>query len=169
MSELTKGVQWYRGDMLISDVTLEIGQQIDKHTRRSRQAELSTSESHAMIYKYLTGGQSNITCRGNQPTVSWFLQFYFCRNPGLALPLIALQYHEVKVKFTWEHEVKETEVMPHQHAKWLTIYLDTEERRRLHGYHEYLIEQLQYQEEAQAASQKIKLNFNHPVKELVED
>jgi hypothetical protein len=25
------------------------------------------------------------------------LQFWFCRNPGLALPLIALQYHEVKI------------------------------------------------------------------------
>ena len=24
------------------------------------------------------------------------LQFWFCRNAGLALPLIALQYHEVK-------------------------------------------------------------------------
>jgi hypothetical protein len=28
------------------------------------------------------------------------LEFWFCRNPGLALPLIALQYHEVKVNFT---------------------------------------------------------------------
>jgi hypothetical protein len=27
------------------------------------------------------------------------LEFWFCRNPGLALPLIALQYHEVKVNF----------------------------------------------------------------------
>merc|ERR1712054_734269 len=25
------------------------------------------------------------------------LQFWYCRNPGLALPLIALQYHEVKI------------------------------------------------------------------------
>ena len=26
------------------------------------------------------------------------LQFWFCRNPGLSLPLIALQYHEVKLR-----------------------------------------------------------------------
>jgi hypothetical protein len=25
------------------------------------------------------------------------LQFWFCKNPGLALPLIALQYNEVKI------------------------------------------------------------------------
>ena len=29
------------------------------------------------------------------------LNFWFCRNPGLALPLIALQYHEVKLKIKW--------------------------------------------------------------------
>ena len=33
-------------------------------------------------------------------------QFWFCRNPGLALPLIALQYHEVKVKLQFEDEAK---------------------------------------------------------------
>ena len=31
------------------------------------------------------------------------LYFWFCRNPGLALPLIALQYHEVKIKMTFEN------------------------------------------------------------------
>ena len=31
------------------------------------------------------------------------LQFWFCRNPGLALPLIALQYHEVKVNLELDH------------------------------------------------------------------
>ena len=56
-----------------------------------------------------------------------------------------------------------------QHEVWADyIYLDTEERRRFAQVsHEYLIEQLQYQEEAASANQKIKLNFNHPVKELV--
>ena len=47
------------------------------------------------------------------------------------------------------------------------IYLDTDERRRFAQVsHEYLIEQLQYQTEG-SANTKYKLNFNHPVKELV--
>ena len=32
-----------------------------------------------------------------QTTLYVPLQFWFCRNPGLAIPLIALQYHEVKI------------------------------------------------------------------------
>ena len=50
------------------------------------------------------------------------------------------------------------------------IYLDTDERRRFAQLsHEYLIEQLQYpgEETVSVTSNKIKLAFNHPVKELV--
>jgi len=50
------------------------------------------------------------------------------------------------------------------------IYLDTDERRRFAQVsHEYLIEQLQFtgDESTSTASNKIKMNFNHPVKELV--
>ena len=59
--------------------------------------------------------------------------------------------------------------MPPQFAQYWAdyIYLDTEERRRFAQVsHEYLIEQVQYQTEG-AASSKYKLNFNHPVKELI--
>ena len=166
------------GDQLIKDVTLEIGgQQIDKHTREWLQvwAELSTSDSKAAGYKYLTGGQTNalVSAGGtSQQSVMVPLQFYFCRNPGLALPLIALQYHEVKVKFTWgtgNEASRDTSGATPTCEVWADyIYLDTEERRRFAQVsHEYLIEQLQYQEESSSASQKIKLNFNHPVKELI--
>jgi hypothetical protein len=165
------------GDELITDVTLEIGgQQIDKHTKEWLQvwAELSTPESKASGYKYLTGGFSNTLVTGgetNQQSVMVPLQFYFCRNPGLALPLIALQYHEVKMKFTWGLDTAVgrdgTPATPTCEVWSDYIYLDTEERRRFAQVsHEYLIEQLQYQTEGSAAS-KYKLNFNHPVKELV--
>ena len=165
------------GDELITDVTLEIGgQQIDKHTKEWLQvwAELSTPESKAAGYKYLTGGFSNTLVSGgetNQQSVMVPLQFYFCRNPGLALPLIALQYHEVKMKFTWGIDTavgRDGSAATPTCEVWSDyIYLDTEERRRFAQVsHEYLIEQLQYQTEGSAAS-KYKLNFNHPVKELV--
>ena len=92
------------------------------------------------------------------------LQFWFCRNPGLALPLIALQYHEVKVIFNWGADLLGSS----GHELWVDyIYLDTDERRRFAQVsHEYLIEQVQHQSIAGGA-QSIDLNFNHPVKELV--
>ena len=80
------------------------------------------------------------------------LQFWFCRNPGLALPLIALQYHEVKVIWTLPTI---TELGGGTAASYVAsgcklyvdyIYLDTDERRSFAQVsHEYLIEQLQYQ------------------------
>jgi hypothetical protein len=110
------------------------------------------------------------------------LQFWFCRNPGVAIPLIALQYHEVRIN---------VEFNPVQLCAWgkngstfttaafgslaaasLYVdycYLDTEERRRFaQQSHEYLIEQVQYTgaESITSSSNKIQLNFNHPVKEL---
>ena len=112
------------------------------------------------------------------------LQFWFCRNPGLAIPLIALQYHEVRINIEFEQWINCTyyELTSGQTAptsiQSLTaaslyidyIYLDTEERRRFaQQTHEYLIEQLQFTgaESITSSSNKIQLNFNHPVKELV--
>ena len=120
-------------------------------------------------------------------------QFWYCRNPGLALPLIALQYHEVKINL---------DIRPIDECLWAVgslshgncsslggrvtaaynqslvaaslyvdyIFLDTDERRRMaQNPHEYLIEQLQFtgDESVGSSSNKIKLNFNHPVKELI--
>lgn len=119
------------------------------------------------------------------------LQFWFCRNPGLALPLIALQYHEVKINLEFEDlnnlfwsgkkatstsswALDRTVVtVPGIGAASLYVdyvYLDTEERRRFAQVsHEYLIEQLQFtgDESVSNENNKIKLNFNHPVKELI--
>ena len=96
-------------------------------------------------------------------------QFWFCRNPGLALPLIALQYHEVKVNLTFTTQALNGGAAAFGTAKvWADyIYLDTEERRRFAQVsHEYLIEQVQYQAGGSATT-STELNFNHPVKELV--
>ena len=115
------------------------------------------------------------------------LNFWFNRNPGLALPLIALQYHEVKVKMTFEtqanlarsvgdsdgsfepYEAHGSAVDPTFDLWADYIYLDTDERRRFAQVsHEYLIEQLQISDNiVQTASPTIDLNFNHPVKELI--
>ena len=94
------------------------------------------------------------------------LYFWFCRNPGLALPLIALQYHEVKVLL--EHDFDDVFSTRVHNKLWAEyIYLDTDERRRFAQVsHEYLIEQVQEQSLTTATGNK-DLNFNHPVKELI--
>jgi len=97
------------------------------------------------------------------------LQFWFCRHAGLALPLIALQYHEVKVSLTFDTNANVSTSTGSLSSVQLWadyIYLDTDERRRFAQVsHEYLIEQVQYQSSSPASSHK--LNFNHPVKELI--
>jgi hypothetical protein len=96
------------------------------------------------------------------------LNFWFCKNPGLALPLIALQYHEVKV--IMEHTFSGGYGAVTANNLWCDyIYLDTDERRRFAQVsHEYLIEQLQYsQSTISTQNPSIKLRFNHPVKELI--
>ena len=92
------------------------------------------------------------------------LMFWFCRNPGLALPLIALQYHEVKINLN--HIIGTVFNNPVNNLWVDYIYLDTDERRRFAQVsHEYLIEQVQEQTLSGTATDS--LHFNHPVKELV--
>ena len=105
------------------------------------------------------------------------MRFWFCRNPGLAVPLIALQYHEVKFNIQFalaSAYVYPTTFTPNLAASFAVyadyVYLDTTERRQFaQNAHEYLIDQLQYQQESgvNSANNTIRLNFNHPVKELV--
>uniref|UniRef100_A0A6C0H7S5 Major capsid protein N-terminal domain-containing protein n=1 Tax=viral metagenome TaxID=1070528 RepID=A0A6C0H7S5_9ZZZZ len=123
----------------------------------------------------------NTSGSGNNTTPAYTLyvplQFWFCRNPGLALPLIALQYHEVKFNITFR-PVSQCYVGTPSAAPSMSnaslyidyIYLDTDERRQFaQVQHEYLIEQLQFTgaESYSSAAVKSKLALNHPCKELV--
>ena len=157
------------GSKLVNEVELEIGgQRIDKQTEEWMNVwnELSTDETKALPLKAMSGCVGSSSTTGVQNLVQVPLQFWFCRNPGLALPLIALQYHEVKLKFKWGtgNDVgtpAECEVFCEY------IYLDTDERRRFAQIsHEYLIEQVQHQVEG-SENTSYTLNLNHPVKELV--
>ena len=123
------------------------------------------------------------------------LEFWFNRHTGLALPLIALQYHEVKINVEFNTLQYLCNIKPKSGATGSAagsvqsvlnkignaglvacslyvdyVYLDTEERRRFAQVaHEYLIEQLQFTgtESVTSTSNKIQLSFNHPCKELV--
>ena len=175
------GADW-AGHKLIKSVEIEIGgQRIDKHYGDWLHIwnELSQTAGHWDGYKQMVeGGALDATdASGNDEDMSNVLfvplQFWFCRNPGLALPLIALQYHEVKINLEFgaaadvlaNGSASDNLVNASLFVDY--IYLDTDERRRFAQVsHEYLIEQLQFTGD-ESANNKIKLNFNHPVKELV--
>jgi len=209
----------FPGEQLISQVEVEIGgQRIDRQYGDWMHIwnQLTLSADQERGYNKMVGNTTQLTyitdpsfndvdgpCESGAPrqvcaprnalpetTLYVPFQFWFCRNPGLALPLIALQYHEVKINL---------DLRPIDECLWAVnsltnpsgsckvataynqslvaaslyvdyVFLDTDERRRMaQNPHEYLIEQLQFtgDESVGSSSNKIKLNFNHPVKELV--
>ena len=163
----------------IKDIELEIGgQKIDKHTGDwmnvwSQLTELNPTGavsgadvgSGRTLFQNMSGlGGSRMANTGDMFTVP--LMFWFCRNPGLSLPLIALQYHEVKVILNHASLTNGTITRNDLYADY--IYLDTDERRRFAQVsHEYLIEQLQINNVSGATDSSSLLTFNHPVKELI--
>jgi len=212
----------FPGEQLISQVEVEIGgQRIDRQygdwMHIWNQLTL-TSEQERGYYKMI-GNTTQLTfitdpafndvdgpCDSNAPrqvctprnalpetTLYVPFLFWYCRNPGLALPLIALQYHEVKINLDirpideclWAVSTLTDCQGANKSVKVTTAYnqslvaaslyvdyvfLDTDERRRMaQNPHEYLIEQLQFtgDESVGSSSNKIKLNFNHPCKELI--
>ena len=210
----------FPGEQMISQVEVEIGgQRIDRQYGDWMHLwnQLTLSKEQERGYYRMIGNTTQLTfvtdpsfsavdgpCSSSAPTqvceprnalpettLYVPLQFWYCRNPGLALPLIALQYHEVKINL---------DLRPIDECLWAVadlgctgsssqrvtnaynqslvaaslyvdyVFLDTDERRRMaQNPHEYLIEQLQFtgDESVGSSSNKIKLNFNHPCKELV--
>jgi hypothetical protein len=162
---------------VLDEVEVEIGgQRIDKHYGHSMEtfAELTQLNPNSTIGTYADNdgtvyqnmsGMGGVFGAATREKAMVPLQFWFCKNAGLALPLIALQYHEVKVSVKLGSLAAGGTL--HGLKLWADyVYLDTDERRRFAQVsHEYLIEQLQYQSEGSSSS--FTLNFNHPVKELV--
>ena len=141
------------GHAMIKSAEVEIGgQRVDKQygTWMTMWSELSLPFGQRSGYDKLIGRESESSVRVP-------LQFWFCRNPGCALPLIALQYHEVRVNIEFG-----SDVTPSNAALWVDyIYLDTDERRRFAQVsHEYLIEQVQHTgvENTTGSEQKVRLN-----------
>jgi hypothetical protein len=97
------------GYLLLQKVEVEIGGQvIDTQYGEWMYLweNLTSSYDNSVRLDRITGGDmscavSTATSCGGRPQVLYIpLQFWFCRNPGLALPLIALQYHDVRLNVT---------------------------------------------------------------------
>jgi hypothetical protein len=118
------------------------------------------------------------------------LQFWFCKNPGLAIPLIALQYHEIKLEIniekydnllfatngdTYSKVFLKNPLEPPRLISFKVYaeyyFLDSTERRKFtQNAHEYLIEQTQSQAgnmQSIVSENILRLNLNHPTKELI--
>ena len=96
----TKYLEWIDsiGHYIIDEVSINIGEQeIDKHYGEWMEIwnELTLNEEHSSGYKQMVGKTG--TRIKDKTTLIIPLQFWFCRNIGSALPLAALQYHEVKI------------------------------------------------------------------------
>jgi hypothetical protein len=163
------------GQKLLKTIELEIGgQRIDKHYSEWLYIwnELSLPYGKREGYYKMIGGNAKNNCTlltaGSSYELYVPLEFWFCRNVGLALPLIALQYHEVKINVEYESQSNLIDVNTKNTTfeadtvfnsvytapnislstskLWVDyIFLDTDERRRFAQLsHEYLIEQLQF-------------------------
>jgi hypothetical protein len=182
------------GNALVKQVEVEIGGQlIDRQYGEWMNiwSELSVPEGKRVGYDQMVGNVANTRDTDTDTTnptspgaptdpgerLDVPLMFWFNRNPGLALPLIALQYHEVKINLDIESsdnlsrgDAAQTVTLRNMKLWVDYIYLDTDERRRFAQVsHEYLIEQVQFtgDESLSSTSKRVDLSFNHPVKELV--
>ena len=124
----------------IDDIELEIGgQKIDKQSGKWMEiwAELTEPNPTGLTVRHANNqpagtifqrmsGMGGVMNQDGQTKHSFIpLQFWFCRNPGLALPLIALQYHEVKVILN--HRFSTPLGAGHTNQLWADyIYLDTD-------------------------------------------
>jgi hypothetical protein len=178
---------WVRniGHVLIKEVEVSIGgSRIDKHYGQFLHIwqELTQTKEHEDSYNVMIGNTTELTTEAASiPSRTLYIpfQFWFNRHTGSALPIIALQYHEVKFELEFrpfsECHVSSsgTVTVPtlSNASLWIDyIFLDTDERRQFAQIqHEYLIEQLQFagSESFSQTSIKQRLNFNHPCKELI--
>jgi Large eukaryotic DNA virus major capsid protein/Major capsid protein N-terminus len=149
------------------------GQRIDKHfqTWWRLYAELFLTESKKRNYARMATFAGNYSDSG---LVYLPLHFFFCYNPGLYLPLVALQYSEVK--FVFDVSSVYLDYFEGSPIVWSNyIYLDTAERAKYaSGTQEYLITQVQHSGgdpintgTSETVPFLNRLAFNHPVQEIV--
>jgi hypothetical protein len=202
------------GHALIKSAEVEIGgQRIDKIYGRWMELwhQLSCREEKKAGYELMTANDGPSVIDSSTPYTDSYLKlvpdedggarklylpinFWFSKgSAGAALPLIALQYHEVRVTIeiapvgeilramsssgVLSAATSSTSVAMAATPKLYSdfFYLDTDERRRFSQMsHEYLVEQLQFTgvetspsiSKTNTTAMTIRLNFNHPTKAI---
>ena len=175
---------YYPAENFVKEVELEIGgQRIDKHYADWFRIydELFRTGDEKLAYRRMVDFDRPAAAQDTAVTKRFYvpLIFFFNKTPGLALPLIALQYHEVKLNFTLASAAEmalngvDTTSTPTAALYVTYVFLDTDERRRYaQTSHEFLITQLQHTGPetlapgASARTTNVRLNYNHPTRFL---
>lgn len=170
----------WAAERAFSSIELFIGgQSVDKHYQLwfRLYAEVFLNDTKKLEWGRLTSLPlaTNATTNTSQGRVFLPLLFFFNRNPGLYLPLIALQYHEVRLDFNLTNYFSSYFGTSPIEVWANYMYLDETERGRFSkGNHEYLIEQVQkvgggdpVLNSSENSPAVVRLQFNHPVKELI--
>ena len=188
---LPSGYYWTNGigNVLLKQIDLEIGGQlIDRHYSEWLDiwSQLTINASKIGAYDSMVGNYNTLSSleanAQQQLRVQIPMVFWFNREYSMALPLIALQYHEVVLKVKLRdlnscirNNTIDTPLQGYviqQFRVWADyIYLDMDERKQFaQKSHEYLIDQLQFAGDTSITADQSKevkvLNFNHPVKEI---
>lgn len=192
------------GHALINSIEIRIGgHKIDKHYGDwiNIWYELTANRDMQKIYFQMIGNVTSLTTFSRAVKPSYLLkiplQFWFCRYSGLAIPLVALEYHNISVYVNFKRFEELCYIEPGTNIIYAPvnggitlnevpdelgvqinanllidyIYLDSAERRRFaQSSHEYLIDQLQNYDQTNVVQQKLQVqlnNFVHPSKEVV--
>ena len=185
-------VAWTRniGHVILDEVNVEVGGTIiDRHYGMwfTIYNELTQPEGKVAGYKVMIGNTSDLTTLSSSPIPGTSLLvpliFWFNRNPGLSLPLIALMYHDVKINIQFRPSsecyvtsndvvLTNTPVLANVELYLDYVFLDAPERKMFSSNnHEYLIEQIQSSgssgESYNNSSVRQTINFSHPTKEII--
>jgi hypothetical protein len=176
---------FFPAEQMLKTVELEIGgQRIDQHYSDYFRlfTECYYSDTEKRAYRAMVDFDNPAAGEDTCVTKRMFvpLQFFYNGAPGLALPLVALQYHEVRLNIQFESAAVleangvDTTVDPTITLYTTYVYLDSAERKRFSQQsHEYLITVVQHTGPesvcpcAYTRTQNVRLNFNHPCKTLL--
>jgi hypothetical protein len=191
-------VKWVNsiGHALIQEIAFEVGEvEMDRQTGEWMEiwSRFTVNASRQEAFYNMIGKVDNYN--PSQPPGKLYipLQFWFCKNPGVYLPLLALQYHQIRITIVLRNlssliypdpasitnptipacPVYSNASVPIELMLYGDyVYLDTEERRRfVSSSHEYLIDQVQYTPSISiptaATSITIPVEFNNPIKEFM--
>ena len=184
------------GHAIIDQIDIKIGNQvIDRHTGDWMIVfnKIFNNEYQKINYDKMIGNIPEIYVFDdeikNEYKLIIPLQFWFCRHNGIALPLVALRYHDVMLTLKYKELSQLCYVednlalldIPNIQARYGInivnanlyvdyVYLDSDERRRFaQSTHEYLIEIVQYTEINDILGKQYNANlyFAHPTKFVI--
>ena len=184
------------GNNLIDTIDITIGNtKLDQHsgTWLNIFNSLYGKLSQQNIYDKMIGNVESLTTLNNEPKLSYVLyiplQFWFCRYPGLSIPIISLKYHEISINLKLKNLIDVayfssddiSDNMSQFQSKYQInldntklyteyIFLDTVEHKRFaESSHEYLVETVHEYIVSNifTSETNIKLRFSHPTKYIV--